>query len=431
MTNQEAGARVQALMAKQAAGTITPAELEELKKLLANAPEMKPGGTIKPPSQADFDAAKAKAAAAETDKQRAAAAQEAAANGGSGPDLVAASAAVPAVRPDQMGINPALPPLPGYGKTPAGEPVKLPPAGQTGQENPVLHPPVAEPKPKATSSFLAAIPDTDVKPPEEQPGYKQATWDDVPKAIPGSVEQPTPPVPANRDTTAASDVDGMPSYMTAVDENNASMTPEERAAASATPDATPVASSDAKDLAGATSPKKFGEVLKDLAGKYGVPLLDIMQAFAYGKSGNVTAPTRLDTETANKLAMAAKKMEAEYLDKLEQGRMRLQQANQESLLTKQQSFAASQQAGAQTFAAGQNAQTQAFQMSENDKQRAWEQAKQDATLAAQAAGLDKTLTSEELRAKIAADTNKKYYELMYGPGAQQKAGAKIQTQFGM
>ena len=90
--------------------------------------------------------------------------------------------------------------------------------------------------------------------------------------------------------------------------------------------------------------------------------MDIVQAFAYGRSGNVNTPTRLDTVTQAKLQQQAKEYEANYMNKLEQGRINSQQA-----------FAASQQGTNLAFQGSQQEKAQAFDAAKQQAQLEWEQ----------------------------------------------------------
>ena len=98
MTDAEKKARFIELNKKLQSGVpLTAAEQAELKSLLSSAPELQPGYIpLKTPEQAkaEFDAMRAKAAAEETARQRARA--------------DAAAGAVPAVKPEDMQVNPDL-----------------------------------------------------------------------------------------------------------------------------------------------------------------------------------------------------------------------------------------------------------------------------------------------------------------------------------
>lgn len=151
MTAEEKGKRLAELTKKQAAGTITPEELKELKALLSGAPELQPGYTPVP-TQADFDAARKAAADAETERQRAAAAEAAKKVGAPGAVVEAAKAAVPDVKPEDMKVNPDL--IIPAASTPAAEPSAKPVVAKKAETPSAT--PASETAATPTDEFAAA-----------------------------------------------------------------------------------------------------------------------------------------------------------------------------------------------------------------------------------------------------------------------------------
>lgn len=83
--------------------------------------------------------------------------------------------------------------------------------------------------------------------------------------------------------------------------------------------------------------KSFGETLKALAVKYGVPMLEILQAVGYQRAG-INKPTILE----QKYQTALDKETADYAEKLAQAKEARTAAQQEKLLVAQQEYDAKQ-----------------------------------------------------------------------------------------
>jgi hypothetical protein len=319
MTDAEKGARVAELIKKQQSGKITPAELDELKKLLAGATK-DPLSSIPVPTKADYDAAVKKAAADATargdtipaaDKGKGMARPTGPAPEGQqwvqGPT---GWVLAPIAKPEDMKVNPDLPALPGTAKTPSGDIVPLPPPGQTGQENPALYTPPAKEEPKWDANGWALVDGKWVAGPNAKYG-------------PEKKAEPAPSTPA-----PAPDARGYGDRTREFEEAEAS-----RGEPSPTIPAIP-----SEELPKATdSKKKFGDILKDLAGKYGVPILEIIQAVGYQRGG-INKPTLLDQKYQEKLDQ----QEKEWAKKLEDEKTARDEATYQRRITEQRAWEAQQ-----------------------------------------------------------------------------------------
>lgn len=286
------------LSAKVSSGKATPAEQARLKELLAKAPEMQPGYVPpKSPEQAkaEFDAMRAKAAKAAT-TSGATIPPDQAGKGIARPTGPAPEGQqwvegptgwvlAPIAKPEDMVVNPELPILPGYARTPSGEVVPADQSGQTGRENPALYPkteaaapaPAATPAAPTPAAAPVATPESPYDPGARGYGDRTREFEEA---------------------MDAADVDAIKGAAVTVD------------AAKADPSSTPA------DVKKATS--SFTGTAKDLAQKYGIPLLAIIQAFAYGQAGYKpgTVPTIMDQKYQEKLDAEQK----EYAKKLEEDR---------------------------------------------------------------------------------------------------------------
>lgn len=83
--------------------------------------------------------------------------------------------------------------------------------------------------------------------------------------------------------------------------------------------------------------KGFGTVIKELATKYGVPLLEILEAVGKYRGG-ITTPTVIERKYAAQL----EKEQADYMNKLSEARATAEEERQNKLLERQQAFEASQ-----------------------------------------------------------------------------------------
>ena len=83
--------------------------------------------------------------------------------------------------------------------------------------------------------------------------------------------------------------------------------------------------------------KSFGAVLKELASKYGVPLLEMLEAVGKYRGG-ITTPTVIEKKYTEKL----EKEQADYINKLAEARSVAEQERQNKLLERQQEFQAKQ-----------------------------------------------------------------------------------------
>lgn len=81
----------------------------------------------------------------------------------------------------------------------------------------------------------------------------------------------------------------------------------------------------------------FGDKLKELAGKYGVPMLEILQAVGYQRGG-INKPTILE----QKFEAALAQKQQEYIQNLEAQRQELEYQRQEKAAKQQQDFTANQ-----------------------------------------------------------------------------------------
>ena len=83
--------------------------------------------------------------------------------------------------------------------------------------------------------------------------------------------------------------------------------------------------------------RKFGEVIKELATKYGVPLLEMLEAVGKYRGG-ITTPTVIEKKYTAKL----QKEEADYVNKLAEYKSKSDEERQLKLLERQQAFEAEQ-----------------------------------------------------------------------------------------
>ena len=83
--------------------------------------------------------------------------------------------------------------------------------------------------------------------------------------------------------------------------------------------------------------RKFGEVIKELASKYGVPLLEMLEAVGKYRGG-ITTPTVIEKKYTAKL----QKEEADYVNKLAEYKSKSDEERQQKLLERQQAFEAEQ-----------------------------------------------------------------------------------------
>ena len=83
--------------------------------------------------------------------------------------------------------------------------------------------------------------------------------------------------------------------------------------------------------------RKFGEVMKELASKYGVPLLEMLEAVGKYRGG-ITTPTVIEKKYTAKL----QKEEADYVNKLAEYKSKSDEERQQKLLERQQAFEAEQ-----------------------------------------------------------------------------------------
>lgn len=79
--------------------------------------------------------------------------------------------------------------------------------------------------------------------------------------------------------------------------------------------------------------KKFGDKLKELAGKYGVPLLEIIQAVGYQKGG-IDKPTRIEQKYQEKLDQAEK----DWVKKLEDEKLTREEETYNKRITEQRTW---------------------------------------------------------------------------------------------
>ena len=188
--------------------------------------------------------------------------------------------------------------------------------------------------------------------------------------------------------------------------------PEPHSGSSENPgsDAPSISPEDVKIAEKPKSPSDFGKNMKDLAVKYGVPLLDILQAFSYGRSGNTSA-TRLQTQTSAATAEAARKMEAEYAGKLQESGAKLTATNQAASQKSQQDFLAEQNKAREDFEKGQTSKQQEWQSTQEGKKQDWEDAKALTAQKAEKIMHDESLSMTEKVARIQAETSKAMVDL--------------------
>lgn len=230
MAEQNKAKRIDELYKKSLSpGGVTSDEADELKKLLSekiadqkanpskNLSETNATRWEKKPAeekQKEFDEGKVKAAEKENK------AKIAQADIDQLKDPLSARPEVKEVTPEMMKTNPATI-APGFGQTPSGDVVKLPPAGQTGKENPALY--------KTEMGPVPSAPTAEVKP----------------EAI----------TPKNNITPTSN-----PAYQYSAPDEMAYQKSEQKG-------------------------QGFGDMLSGLAKNYGVPLLDILQAVGYQRGG--------------------------------------------------------------------------------------------------------------------------------------------------
>lgn len=159
MTDADKGKRIAELTAKMQAGKATAEEIKELNALMMGAAADQKAGkpmAAQAPTQAQFDAERAKAAAAEQERQRQAALAADTARAMAGAPVI--STPVPVVKPEDMKVNPDLLPALGLAATPTGDIQRIASDGQTGRENPRWYPPMA------TASGVASAPKSEKTP---------------------------------------------------------------------------------------------------------------------------------------------------------------------------------------------------------------------------------------------------------------------------
>lgn len=96
--------------------------------------------------------------------------------------------------------------------------------------------------------------------------------------------------------------------------------------------------------------KKFGEMAGELYNKYGVPLLEIVEAVGKQR-GKIDTPTHLDKKYAEKLAQ----QERDYAKRLEEDRAAREEAALSKRLAEQRAWEQQQEASRQAFESGQSA----------------------------------------------------------------------------
>lgn len=140
---------------------------------------------------------------------------------------------------------------------------------------------------------------------------------------------PAWPFPDKTEETPTPAVSSVAKYTPAVSEP----AKEDAPATPVTESATPILDADkpVKDK------RKFGEVMKELASKYGVPLLEMLEAVGKYRGG-ITTPTTIEKKYAAKL----QKEEADYVNKLAEAKSKSDDDRQQKLLERQQAFTAEQ-----------------------------------------------------------------------------------------
>jgi hypothetical protein len=438
-------ARFKELSDKAKTGPLTPAETTEMKSLLSQAPEAQPGGTLRAAPLLTGDAAKAKVQA---DAKAAIAAKPAIEALGEArhptavSQLAAGDMSPLPVNPDKAAGAQGLPTVaPGNAEGFEAHGLAPAPVAVTEPE------PVVEPK----SSFIAAL-DKVAPPVVETPPAPTSAADDL-------LNDPVPPIeaPPEEPPVVEPTPESAPEPVQPVDVGGATPTAFVEDPNKPQEELPPAASE--KLVEAAKKPASFLDTVGKLAKDFAVPVLQILQAYAYGRSGNLSAPTSLKAEAAARIADASKKLEAEYMDRLETARVKLQHGNAKELQAGAQTFqgqesAADRKANAalaaagQTFTAGENTKGRNFTAGENTAGRTFQasqaqkaQVMQTALANAQlaweqkhgAATLKNAVDIANINREAEATYRKAMLEMQYGPGGvkAQAADSKIQSQFGM
>ena len=340
-------ARFAVLNKKLQSGGLTPAETTEFGGLV-KAGAAKPGDMSDLPvaTKADFDKAKQDYLDKTTNKS-----------------LQVAAGVSPNPPISQVGVNPALVGGAGQPGIPSDQPNQMPPSPD--EQNPEAN--AGKPGAAYNGSAIGG---------GSSPADAQAP---APKLPSPPVTPPSPP-PADIHGDAA------PSTGTVSTEGDA---PTGRPT-----DVGGISSGDVKAVNNSSGDDLKNKIL-DIAKKTGVGVLDILQAFAHGKSGD-TSTTRLGQQISAETAAKAQKLQQDYMTDLEQKRNTLQEKLQQS--------------------------TQEFQGTQAEKKEAWDQARTDAQLAWEKENGAATRKNQLDIAGINAEANKKYYEMLYGGGP---GGAKV------
>lgn len=343
----------------QSGVALTTAESQQMKSLMA-AGQGKPGDAamdIPPATQADFDKAKAKFAAT-------AGPQVPTPDSTGGGGEVLPGSPVPT---SQVGVNPLL--VGGAGQ---------PPTPPNNPDNPSVRPPLAPPPAETPTGGQAPAP--------------------VPKKK-GFLSALDTPV-GNINASAPTEGMGKPS-----DSDSGSVStegdkaPYDLPGKVSTEGDVPAASTPSTTQLTTAAPKSFGQMVGTIAQKAGIGLLDVLQAFAHGKSGDTT-PTRLGVQMNADIAAKAKAMEAEYMQNLQDSRQKLDQQGAKNL---------------------QDAQLLATKTG-NEKNQAFEAAQNAAKLKVEQDIANGNIEKDKAVAEINKEASKHYWELLYGSTGMKKAG---------